>query len=117
MGMTRYVDLMCEDSQTPQGSTTPGPQVWDQCGQPKIHEVGSVVQYWNDEGDIRFYICLQFNNVAGGNPSTDDANPDNAFWRQLKWLTPDGEISYYPPDDVEVKAGNYYDAFSIGVNR
>ncbi|MDZ7847224.1 MAG: hypothetical protein U5L96_10865 [Owenweeksia sp.] len=98
------------DNSIPGGTSRKGEAAW--------WSVGDVVQYWNSDGKTRFYLCIKADSSrADYHPSQDDDNPDNAHWVQLHWTKPDGSLSYYPPDDVRLVPGSYYEVKGLGLKE
>lgn len=82
-------------------------------GNNAIWYVGNIVQHWNNSGETRFYECIQATSSPSNKPPKDDSN--SAYWELLTWLKADSTISYFPPDDVRLDAGSFYDSLGMGI--
>jgi hypothetical protein len=80
-----------------------------------IWSVGNIVQHWNSKGQTRFYKCIQATSSPSNSPPKDDSN--TAYWQLLTWTKPDATISYFPPDDVRLDSGSYFDSLGMGINE
>ncbi len=83
-------------------------------GNKAIWYVGNIVQHWNNKGATRFYKCIQATSSPSNRPPKDDTN--TAYWELLTWLKPDSTISHFPPDDVRLDAGSYFDSLGMGIS-
>lgn len=77
-------------------------------GEPAWYSVGEIVQYWHG-GDSRFYRCLQDHHGQEPPPQ------GNAYWALLHWVKPNGDTTYYPPDDVRLQYGSFYQQKGMGI--
>jgi hypothetical protein len=96
--INRYTDIIGADPKFPNSGTNKGNAAsW---------KLGDIVQTFNNQGETRFYECIQATNNPGDQPPMDDTN--NANWQLLSWAKPGGAISYFPPDNITMKSNNYY---------
>lgn len=68
---------------------------------------GDVVT-WPYAGDTRYYRCLQAH--RGQEPTPEG----NQYWEWLRWEH-QGKLVPYPPDDVRLVAGDFYQQLGIGL--
>ena len=88
------------DTEIPGGISRKGEAAW--------WEVGDIVQYWNSDGETRFYYCIQADSTTTDHkPSQSDYKPDNSYWQMITWRKPDGTVTPYPPDDFRLQNGTY----------
>lgn len=83
-------------------------------GNAAIWSVGNIVQHWNNNGETRFYKCIQATSSPSNKPPKDDTN--TSYWELLTWLKADSSISYFPPDDVRLDAGSFFDSLGMGLS-
>lgn len=83
-------------------------------GNPAIWSVGNIVQHWNNNGETRFYECIQATSSTSNQPPKDDSN--TAYWELITWLKADSTISYFPPDDVRLVASSFFDSLGMGIS-
>jgi hypothetical protein len=83
-------------------------------GNAAIWSVGNIVQHWNSNGETRFYKCIQATSSPSNQPPKDNSN--TAYWELVTWLKADSTISYFPPDDVRLVAGSFFDSLEMGIN-
>jgi hypothetical protein len=79
-----------------------------------IWSVGNIVQHWNSQGQTRFYKCIQATSSPSNSPPKDDSN--TAYWQLLTWTKPDATISYFPPDDIRLDSGSFFDSLGLGID-
>ena len=101
----RYTDQIGSSAAFPGGGTNKG--------SAPSWEVGDIVQVWNAQGETRFYECIQAQTSGTVAPPQDDT--DNGHWRLMTWAKPNGRTSYYPPDDVRLVSGSFFDQFGMGL--
>lgn len=82
-------------------------------GNSAIWSVGNIVQHWNNNGETRFYECIQATSSTSNQPPKDDSN--TAYWELVTWLKADSTISYFPPDDVRLDASSFFDNLGMGI--
>lgn len=80
---------------------------------PATWETGNIVQWNNINGETRLYKCLQPTSGGAHRPPTTDGS--DAYWQLLTWLKPDSTISYFPPDDVRLETGSFFDSLNMGI--
>jgi len=77
-------------------------------GDAMFFDPGDVVQYWNANGETRFYECQQYHTSV--RPDT----ASSSYWQELTWVN-GADTFHIPPDDFRLDELSPYQQDSLGL--